>query len=55
MKKIFYLILLFAIQTFSQNSKNDNSAAEIVYSSIVEIEQGILDGNGYEIHLPLGR
>ena len=52
MKKMFYLILLFTIQTFSQNSKNDNSAAEIVNSSINEIEKWILNGNGFEIHLP---
>jgi hypothetical protein len=52
MKKIFYLIIFFTIQVFSQNSKNDNSAAEIVNSSILEIEQGIITGNGYEIHLP---
>ena len=43
---------MISLNCHSQETLNNLSAPEEVYSSIIEIEQAILIGKGYEIHLP---
>ena len=52
MRKFLYLTLLLSFYSYSQTIQTEVSASELVYTSILKIESGILTGKGYEIHLP---
>ena len=46
MRKFLYLTLLLSFYSYSQKIQTEVSASELVYSSILEIESGILKGKG---------